>query len=324
MDPQELLQRINRAEAAMEEAKAEYKEAKEALENWKQENPGYSRTNEDYKELKEEMDKCYNALESNKEIYKELIEKMPSADGVTAAEVKELIIQNKQLINIIDAEQSSNSDSKRSSAGRNSTNQNKFRENLKARDKVCVISGNEIVEACHIIPHRFASDNSGSWAQNYNRFCFNQDQGISDVRNGILLSKSLHTRFDNYSFTIVCENEIYKIKFGEIPIPGLENGKLLTFPTGKDSNGNEWKDQWPAPEFLKWHNDKFDKNTFKLKASADPILFKRQNTDDTMHFNFDENDYRIKWLNEQSSTTDYEDPNAPKDSLQFMERLKSL
>jgi hypothetical protein len=38
---------------------------------------------------------------------------------------------------------------------------------------------------------------------------------------------------------IVCENETYKIKFGEIPIPGLENGKLLTFPTGKDSNGNE-------------------------------------------------------------------------------------
>jgi hypothetical protein len=31
----------------------------------------------------------------------------------------------------------------------------------------------------------------------------------------------------------------------------------------------EMKDQWPAPEFLKWHTDKFDKNTFKLKASAD-------------------------------------------------------
>ncbi len=50
-------------------------------------------------------DMCYNALKDNKDIYKELvktyeklIDKMPSANGVTAAEVKELIFQNKQLI----------------------------------------------------------------------------------------------------------------------------------------------------------------------------------------------------------------------------------
>ena len=34
---------------------ASMEEAKEALGKWKQENPGYSRTNEDYKELKEEI-----------------------------------------------------------------------------------------------------------------------------------------------------------------------------------------------------------------------------------------------------------------------------
>jgi hypothetical protein len=86
------------------------------------------------------MDQCYNALKDNKDIYKELvktyeklIDKMPSADGVTATEVKELISQNKQFFNIIDAEQSSNSDSKRSSAGRNRTNQKKFKENLKCK-----------------------------------------------------------------------------------------------------------------------------------------------------------------------------------------------
>jgi hypothetical protein len=78
------------------------------------------------------MDQCYNALKDKKDIYKELvktyeklIDKMPSADGV---EVKELISQNNQFINIIDAEQSSKSDSKRSSAGRNSTNQKKFKK----------------------------------------------------------------------------------------------------------------------------------------------------------------------------------------------------
>ncbi len=131
-----------------------------------------------------------------------------------------------------------------------------------------------------------------------------------------------------YFFTIVCENETYRINTGNTPIPDLENGKILNFPSGKDLDGNEWKDQWPAPEFLKWHNDMFDDKQIKLKASADPILFKRQNTDETMHFCFDENDYRAKWLNEQSSTTDYEDPElsikVPKDSLEFTDQLQSL
>ncbi|KAI8895955.1 hypothetical protein BC833DRAFT_630956 [Globomyces pollinis-pini] len=360
MDPQELLQeRINRAEAAMEKGQTAMEKAEtamekaetavekaetamevatETLEKWKQENPGFSVTNECYLYYQKEVDKCYNALdkcynaldkrynalERKEEIYKELvktyeklIEKMPSANGVAVADVKELINQNKQLFDLIHHEQSSNSDSKRSSAGRNSTIQNKFREKLIARDKVCVISGNETVEACHIIPYRFPSDNSGIWCQKYNRFCFDRDEGISDVRNGILLSKCFHNRFEKYQFTIIFEENLYKIKVGAIPIPHLENGKVLSFPTGEDSNGNEWKDQWPAPEFLKWHNDNFDKNSFKL------------NTDGTiMHFDFDENDYRIKWLNEQLSTTDYEDPKlsirAPKDSLEFMEQLQSL
>ncbi|KAJ2990790.1 hypothetical protein HDV02_004141, partial [Globomyces sp. JEL0801] len=323
------------AKAAMERAETAKEVATEALEKWKQENRGFSLTNEWFLYHQKEVDKCYNALESNKEIYKELvktyeklIEKMPSANGVAVADVKELINQNKQLFDLIHHEQSSNSDSKRSSAGRNSTIQNKFREKLIARDKVCVISGYETVEACHIIPYRFPSDNSGIWCQKYNRFCFDRDEGISDVRNGILLSKYFHNRFEKYQFTIIFEENQYKIKVGAIPIPHLEDGKVLSFPTGKDSNGNEWKDQWPAPEFLKWHNDKFDKKSFKLKAGADPLLFKRQNTDGTMHFDFDENDYRIKWLNEQSSTTDYEDPKlsirAPKDSLEFMEQLQSL
>ena len=318
---------INRVEADMEEAKAEYIEAKEALGKWKQENPGFALEDQWFVYHQREMDECYNDLESIKEIYKELIKKMPSADGVSAAEVKELIIQNKQLIDIILLKQSSISDSRRSSAGHNSTNQNEFREKLISRDKVCVISGDETVEACHIIPYHFTLENSGIWAQKYNQFCFNQDEGTYDVRNGILLSKYFHNRFDKYQFTIIFEENLYKIKVGEIPMPGLENGKVLSFPTGKDSNGNEWKDQWPAPEFLKWHNDNFDKN-FKLKAGADPLLFKRQNTDCTMHFDFDENDFRIKWLNEQSFTTDYEDPKlsirAPKDSLEFMEQLQSL
>jgi hypothetical protein len=94
MDPQEERKdakaAMEKAEAAMEKAQARYDNAEEALGKWKQENPGYSRTNEDYKEMKEETDKCYNALKDNKEIYKELvktyeklIEKMPAPGTVS-------------------------------------------------------------------------------------------------------------------------------------------------------------------------------------------------------------------------------------------------
>ncbi|KAI8901017.1 hypothetical protein BC833DRAFT_579565 [Globomyces pollinis-pini] len=179
--------------------------------------------------------------------------------------------------------------------------------------------------ACHIIPHSFASGEVGIWAQYYNPFCFDQNEGEYDVRNGILLSPSWYNLFRKYHFTIVYENEIYKIKTGILSVD-VENGKVLTFPTGKDSNGNEWKDQWPAPEFFKWHNDKFDQRQIKLKANIDRLWFKIQRADGATHF--DENDYRIKWLNDLPSTTDYEDPEisikAPEDSLEFMEQLQSL
>ncbi|KAI8891562.1 hypothetical protein BC833DRAFT_613676, partial [Globomyces pollinis-pini] len=154
---------------------------------------------------------------------------------------------------------------------------------------------------CHIIPHSFLLGNSGIWAQYYNPFCFDPYEGIFDVRNGILLSPSWYNHFRKYHFTIVYENEIYKIKTGNYSIEG-ENGKVLTFPTGKDSKGHEWKDQWPAPEFLKWHNDKFDQRQIKLKANIDRLWFKIQRADGATHF--DENDYRIKWLNDLPSTTD--------------------
>lgn len=184
-----------------------------------------------------------------------------------------------------------------------------------------------MVDACHIIDFKFLSKSSGIWSQKYNQYCYNINDGIFDVRNGILLSPSFHRAFGVF-FTIIFEENEYKIKTGDTPILDLENGMILKFPTGTDSYGNEWKDQWPAPEFLKWHNDIFDAKQMKLKASADPILLKRQNTDETMHFHFDENDYRTKWLHEQSSTADYEDPElsikAPQDSLEFTEQLQSL
>ncbi|KAJ2988270.1 hypothetical protein HDV02_005669, partial [Globomyces sp. JEL0801] len=64
MNPQELLQgRINRAKAAMEKAQTAMEVATEALEKWKQENPGFSLTNEWFLYYQKEVDKCYNALE---------------------------------------------------------------------------------------------------------------------------------------------------------------------------------------------------------------------------------------------------------------------
>ncbi len=70
MDQQELIQERKDAKVAMEKAQSKYEKADEALEKWKQENPGYSIENQVYKALKAEMDKCYDALERKEAIYK--------------------------------------------------------------------------------------------------------------------------------------------------------------------------------------------------------------------------------------------------------------
>ena len=62
--------------------------------------------------------------------------------------------------------------------------QNEFRLNIINRDKVCIISGDDvdICEACHIIPY--------SESKSYN------------INNGILLNRILHDVFDKYDLTI--------------------------------------------------------------------------------------------------------------------------
>ena len=63
------------------------------------------------------------------------------------------------------------------------TEQSKFREQLIARDKVCLISGDDrdICEGCHIVPY--------AECKTYN------------LNNGILLNNIFHTMFDSYNIS---------------------------------------------------------------------------------------------------------------------------
>lgn len=66
----------------------------------------------------------------------------------------------------------------------NRDSQQKFRQLVEDKFKKCVISGNDIIEcdACHIVPLT--------------------DDINNNVDNGILLTKSLHTTFDKYLWSI--------------------------------------------------------------------------------------------------------------------------
>lgn len=79
------------------------------------------------------------------------------------------------------------------------TNQRQFRESVCKRDRRCLITrfDQRECDACHIIPSRLCSK--------YNLpFAYSQ-------RNGILLTKSLHTLFDQFIWTF----DIYDITFDE-------------------------------------------------------------------------------------------------------------
>lgn len=126
-----------------------------------------------------------------------------------------------------------NDEQEKSSKKSSRQGQSAFRRKLTIRDGACVITGSPFFEAAHIIPVSFYKQNDHLWAQNYERFCLVQEDGINDVRNGLLLSPTVHNLFDKYLFTIVAENGIYKIKKGNIIIPDFVE-KTITFGPNAD------------------------------------------------------------------------------------------
>jgi hypothetical protein len=97
-----------------------------------------------------------------------------------------------------------------------------FRNGVRARDGKCVISGeiNDVapwdvwvgLEAAHVFPLQQES----LWIQhNYTLWITNMESGgsstINSVQNGLLMSEAVHSRFDQYLFSVNPDVSISKL-----------------------------------------------------------------------------------------------------------------
>ena len=180
------------------------------------------------------------------------------------------------------------------SSKRSRTLQQKFRDRLIERDTVCVVSSLATFEAAHIVPYSLSARFPEVWERHYQRYCLDPNDGIDDVRNGLLLSPTLHKLFDSYLFTIVFMNGVYRVKkSGLFPTPDLEE-KELQF------NGD--RTRWPAPELLAYHNDRFEKK--RLEAAAEPKDSERQDSSGTLTYNFEAlGEHQRKWIEDLASAS---------------------
>ena len=144
------------------------------------------------------------------------------------------------------AEGEDSSGSRKKTSDRNNA---PFRKRLIERDVTCVITSSHTFEAAHIIPHSFWKNHHPAWVKLYQQFCIDPSHEVDDVRNGLLLSPTLHTQFDQYLFTIIFENEKYCIKKSPFfHIPDLQETQV---------HFNGLPQFFPSPEFLAYHNEKF-------------------------------------------------------------------
>jgi hypothetical protein len=286
------------AKKAMDKAQEKYDEVEEAFtEEWKTKNPSGSKA-ELFRYLKEELKdweiklKGYSAAVENKEeIYKKLVETyQKTMEWFTqqqsyTAELSGIKDTLNYLKRVADGEESSGSRTR--SSGRKNT---PFRSRLIQRNEYCIITGSHTFEAAHIIPHSFAKDFHSEWMKYYQPFCADHDHEVDDVRNGLLLSPTLHAQFDRYLFTVVYDNNKYFVKKSRyFIIPELEE-KEIQF------KGNPLL--FPSPEFLAFHNGQFEEKV--LKARADIESFSSPDNRNTINHHFETLDERKKkWIESQ-------------------------
>ncbi|KAF2188005.1 hypothetical protein K469DRAFT_725039 [Zopfia rhizophila CBS 207.26] len=131
-----------------------------------------------------------------------------------------------------------------------------FCDAVRSRDRRCVVSGREVLEAdydnwtgfeaAHIFPLAYES----YWNDNnYNRWITispaDPTKGsINSVQNGLLLDSSIHQEFDGYQFSVNPDDN-YKIMFFSPDSRGL-SGKHLDQRLLNDP-------QRPADQLLRWH-----------------------------------------------------------------------
>ena len=227
-----LQERIDKAENAMEEAQAEYKEAKEALTKWKQAKPNFSLTDSMFLYLHKEIERISASVESCRRTYDKLVETYD--DLVKQIPIVEPYnIERKKRIRM---DSSIRSDYTNGSG----MSQPSFRTRIVERDQKCVISGMDAkyCEACHIVPKRIFQKNGipekKIWDKQFSNGCVQPDHRVMDVRNGILLSVPIHHAFESFDLTIV-KTKSLKFKVLTNPFANLSaeirnyDGKEIAF-----------------------------------------------------------------------------------------------
>ncbi|RPB27383.1 hypothetical protein L211DRAFT_819270 [Terfezia boudieri ATCC MYA-4762] len=133
-----------------------------------------------------------------------------------------------------------------------STRVAEFREAVRQRDRKCVVSGEEAVdaeygmwfgfEAAHIFPLAYQDhwdrNNYGRWISIHP----STGGSINSVQNGLLLRSDIHGLFDNYVFSINPDNN-YKVVCFRRDRKGIA-GKHIDF---------ENDERRPAIQLLRWH-----------------------------------------------------------------------
>ncbi|KAK9318770.1 HNH endonuclease-domain-containing protein [Lipomyces orientalis] len=133
-----------------------------------------------------------------------------------------------------------------------------FRDGVRARDGKCVISG-EVndgalwgVWAGFQAAHVFPLEHENLWMQfNYGRWITNMDgvvgrSKINSLQNGLLMSENLHTRFDQYLFSINPDDSHKVITF--MPNHWGIDGRILDPICRQPNHPDRVSD-----EVLRWH-----------------------------------------------------------------------
>ena len=257
-EKQLLHERLDRAEKAMEEAKDEHTQAKEAFtEAWSEKNPNGSKA--------ELLDYLDGKLTKYSEIYKKLVE---TYDDLVKkmSPIEPYNIESRKRIRM-------DSSIKSDYTNGSGMSQPAFRTRIVERDQKCVISGMDAkyCEACHIVPKRIFQKNGipekKLWDERFPHGCVVVEQRVMDVRNGILLSLPIHQAFDNYDLTIVKTNSL-KFKVLTNPFANLSaeisnyNGNEIQFNPDKPN-------EWPSDVFLRFHNDCYETKKLILQAGGE-------------------------------------------------------
>ncbi len=103
------------------------------------------------------------------------------------------------------------------------------------------------------------------------------------------MSPPLQALFDQFHFTIVCQDGVFRVKKSDsLPIPDLEE-KVVDFGPNPEL--------WPHPEFLAFHNAEF-----KVRAATGISPFEHHDSDRALlPDSVEAREYVSEWIEHQNS-----------------------